>query len=79
MELSTIFGNALDNAIEASEKLPPNQRMITVKASRVGDGLMILWKIMHWRREKKEKKAKDGLQNRIIFYMDLVSRIFVDV
>ncbi len=31
------FGNALDNAIEASEKLPADQRLITVKAGMPAD------------------------------------------
>lgn len=37
LDISTIFGNALDNAIEASEKLPEELRLITVKAERVRD------------------------------------------
>lgn len=37
LDISTIFGNALDNAIEASEKLPESMRLITVKASRIHD------------------------------------------
>lgn len=41
LDISTIFGNAIDNAIEASEKLPENQRLITVKAERVRDMLII--------------------------------------
>lgn len=41
LDISTIFGNALDNAIEASEKLPADGRMITVKAASVRDMLMI--------------------------------------
>ena len=41
LDISTIFGNALDNAIEASEKLPEDSRMITVKAERVRDMLLI--------------------------------------
>lgn len=41
LDISTIFGNALDNAIEASEKLPENKRLITVKAERVRDMLLI--------------------------------------
>lgn len=32
LDISTIFGNALDNAIEATEKLAPEERLITVKA-----------------------------------------------
>lgn len=40
LDISTIFGNSLDNAIEASEKLPPEQRLITVKVNRVRDLLV---------------------------------------
>lgn len=42
LDISTIFGNALDNAIEANLKLPVSERMITVKAERVRDMLSIL-------------------------------------
>lgn len=41
LDISTIFGNALDNAIEASERLPEEQRLITVKADRLRDMLLI--------------------------------------
>ena len=41
LDISTIFGNALDNAIEASEKLPEDRRLITVKSDRVRDMLVI--------------------------------------
>lgn len=41
LDISTIFGNALDNAIEASEKLPAEQRLITVKAADIRDMLVI--------------------------------------
>lgn len=40
-DISTIFGNALDNAIEASEKLPADERLITVKAERIRNMLVI--------------------------------------
>ncbi|MCI9238707.1 MAG: sensor histidine kinase, partial [Dorea sp.] len=43
MDLSTIFGNALDNALEASVKMPPEQRLIMVKAGRIHDVLMIVF------------------------------------
>lgn len=43
MDISTIFGNALDNALEASVKLPPVRRLITVKAGRMHDMLMIVF------------------------------------
>ena len=35
LDISTIFGNGLDNAIEASEKLPEEQRAILVKAGKM--------------------------------------------
>lgn len=41
LDISAIFGNALDNAIEASEKLPEDLRLITAKASRIRDMLVI--------------------------------------
>ena len=41
LDISTIFGNAIDNAIEASENLPESKRLITVKAERVRDMLLI--------------------------------------
>lgn len=40
LDISTIFGNALDNAIEASEGLPKEQRLVMVKASRVRELLV---------------------------------------
>ena len=42
LDISTLFGNSIDNAIEASEKLPENQRVIAVKAGRVNDFISIL-------------------------------------
>lgn len=42
LDISTIFGNALDNAIEASEKLPKEQRLVSVRAERVHDMLVIV-------------------------------------
>lgn len=41
LDISTIFGNALDNAIEASEKLAIPRRVITVKARRIHDMMVI--------------------------------------
>lgn len=41
LDISTIFGNALDNAIEASEKLPEDRRLITIKADRIRNMLVI--------------------------------------
>ena len=43
LDISTIFGNALDNAIEASMKLPQEERMITVKSGRVQDTLVVVF------------------------------------
>lgn len=42
MDISTIFGNALDNALEASLALPPERRLVTVKADCVRDMLSVV-------------------------------------
>lgn len=42
LDISTLFGNAIDNAIEASEKLPEEQRVILIKAGKVQDFVSIL-------------------------------------
>lgn len=42
LDVSTIFGNGLDNAIEASEKLSEEQRAILVKAGRVPNFFSVL-------------------------------------
>ena len=42
LDISTLFGNGIDNAIEASEKLPQEQRVILVKAGKVQDFVSIL-------------------------------------
>ena len=41
LDISTIFGNALDNALEASEKLAVSRRVVSVKARRIHDMLVI--------------------------------------
>ena len=41
LDISTIFGNALDNAIEASEQLAVSRRVVSVKARRIHDMLVI--------------------------------------
>lgn len=41
LDISTIFGNAIDNAMEASEQLPEEDRLVTVKAERVRNMLLI--------------------------------------
>ena len=41
LDISTIFGNAIDNAMETSEQLPEEDRLVTVKAERVRDMLLI--------------------------------------
>lgn len=41
IDISTIFGNALDNAIEASGKLPEDKRMISFRGNRLQDALVI--------------------------------------
>lgn len=42
-DISTIFGNALDNALEASMKLMPQERVVTVKAVRIRNMLSIVF------------------------------------
>lgn len=42
LDISTIYGNALDNAIEACAELPPEERLITVKTNRIHDMLSII-------------------------------------
>lgn len=42
LDISTIFGNGLDNAIEASEKLPADRRVILVKAGKLRDFFSVL-------------------------------------
>ena len=42
LDISTLFGNGIDNAMEASEKLPEEQRVILVKAGKVQDFVSIL-------------------------------------
>ena len=42
LDISTLFGNGIDNAIEASEKLPEDQRVILVKAGKVQSFVSIL-------------------------------------
>lgn len=42
LDISTLFGNGIDNAIEASEKLSEEQRVIVVKAAKVQNFLPIL-------------------------------------
>ena len=60
MDLSTIFGNALDNAIEASVKLPPEQRLITVKARSIHDVLMIVFENHAAAGRKNGTSKEDG-------------------
>lgn len=42
LDISTIFGNGLDNAIESCEKLPQEQRVVLVKAGKVHNFLSIM-------------------------------------
>lgn len=42
LDISTLFGNGIDNAIEASEKLPEEQRVILVKAGKIRNFISIL-------------------------------------
>lgn len=42
LDISTLFGNGIDNAMEASEKLPKEQRVVLVKAGKVRSFIFIL-------------------------------------
>ena len=42
LDVSTIFGNGLDNAIEASEKLPEEQRAILMKSGKMQNFFSVL-------------------------------------
>ncbi|MDE6568503.1 MAG: GHKL domain-containing protein [Lachnospiraceae bacterium] len=59
LDISTIFGNGLDNAIEASEKLPEGQRVIQVKACRVQNFLSIMME-NNCQEESGQKKKRSS-------------------
>lgn len=42
LDISSIFGNGLDNAIEASEKLPPTDRVVLLKAGKMQSFFSVL-------------------------------------
>ena len=42
LDISTIFGNGIDNAIEAVEKLPKEKRVILIKAGKINDFISIV-------------------------------------
>ena len=42
LDISTFFGNGIDNAIEASEKMPGEERVILIKAGKVQNFVSIL-------------------------------------
>ena len=42
LDISTFFGNGIDNAIEASEKMPEEERVILIKAGKVQNFVSIL-------------------------------------
>ena len=42
LDISTIFGNALDNAIEATIKLPPEERIVTVRGKQIQEIFIII-------------------------------------
>lgn len=56
LDLSTLFGNGIDNAMEASEKLPEDQRTILLKAGRVQNFLSVLIENCC----KQEERPKNG-------------------
>ena len=42
LDISTLFGNGIDNAMEASEKMPEEQRVVLVKAGKVQSFVSVL-------------------------------------
>jgi hypothetical protein len=57
LDISTLFGNGLDNAMEASEKLPREQRVILVKAGKIQDFVSILIE-NHCLKEKEKQVGR---------------------
>lgn len=57
LDISTIFGNGIDNAMEACEKLPKEARMITVRAGRVRDLVSVVME-NPCAPEKSDRKRK---------------------
>ena len=62
LDISTIFGNGLDNAIEASEHLPDAQRVIQVKAGRVQNFLSIMME-NNCQEESGQKKRRSSKED----------------
>lgn len=62
LDISTIFGNGLDNAIEASEKLMEEQRVILVKAGRVQNFFSVLIE-NNYEEERKDRKKRTAKQD----------------
>lgn len=60
-EIVTVFGNLLDNAIEACELMPEGQRWIMVKCAREARGVFVVIQ-NSWEKELEEerKKQKEG-------------------
>ena len=61
LDISTIFGNGLDNAIEASERLPTEQRVILVKAGRIQNFLFVVMEnnCVEEKKISKRRTTKD--------------------
>ncbi|MCI8482979.1 MAG: sensor histidine kinase [Lachnospiraceae bacterium] len=62
LDISTIFGNGLDNAIEASEKLTEEQRVILAKAGRVQNFFSVLIE-NNYAEEAKDRKKRTAKQD----------------
>ncbi|MBS6723426.1 MAG: sensor histidine kinase [Clostridiales bacterium] len=59
LDISTIFGNALDNAIEACEKVPEEERFITMKAREKNHFLVIHIENSAVQEEEEKKTTKE--------------------
>ncbi len=64
-DISTLFGNGIDNAIEASEKLPKEQRIILLKAGRVQNFVSILIE-NHCAQNKDSKRGRTSKKDQFL-------------
>ncbi len=71
LDVSTIFGNALDNAMEACERLPEDMRFITMKAGRLRDMLVIT--VENSRRMDQLYDGKTTKKDRFLHGLGLIN------
>lgn len=64
LDISTIFGNGIDNAIEATEKLPEEQRAVIIKAKIIHGFVMIL--IENTCNDRSKSKFKTSKEDKFL-------------